>query len=256
MGVRPVLVETVGDVSVITLNRPASLNALNTHLLTELVGALREVQSCGAIVVQGEGRAFCAGEDLNETLAPETGTADELRVAFGRLQDLTRLMAGAPCPVVSAVHGYAIGGGAEIALTADFVIGGPAARLKFPEAVIGHAPTGGITARLPLLVGALRAKDLLLTGRWVDPKEGLDIGLFTEIHESPKVRALELATELASYPRRSQAAVKRAVELALVPAQETYLQLEIDLASYCFESAETEASFDTFRNRKGLSANS
>ncbi|MGQ5691897.1 enoyl-CoA hydratase/isomerase family protein [Rhodococcus erythropolis] len=256
MGERSVLVEAVGDVAVIGLNRPESLNALNTHLLTELVEALREVQSCGAIVIQGEGRAFCAGEDLNETLAPETGTADELRVAFGQLQDLTRLMSGASCPVVSAIHGYAIGGGAEIAVTADFVIAGPGARLKFPEAVIGHAPTGGITARLPLLVGALRAKDLLLTGRWVDAQEGLDIGLFTEIHESPKVRALALATELASYPRRSQAAVKRAVELALVPAQETYLQLEIDLASYCFESAETEASFDAFRNRKRLSANS
>lgn len=136
-----VLVEYVDDVAVVTLNRPQSLNALNTDLLSTFVEALRTAQNAGAIVVQGAGRAFCAGEDLHETLAPKTGSADELRVAFHQLQDLTRLMAGAPCPVVSAVHGYAVGGGAEIAVTADFVVGGPQARIKFPEAVIGHAPT-------------------------------------------------------------------------------------------------------------------
>ncbi|WP_455902113.1 enoyl-CoA hydratase/isomerase family protein [Rhodococcus gordoniae] len=247
-----VLVEHVGDVAVLTLNRPQALNALNTELLDDLVGALRSAQSAGAIVVQGAGRAFCAGEDLKETLAPRTGTAEELRVAFRQLQDLTRLMVGAPCPVVSAVHGYAVGGGAEIALTADFVIGGPGARLKFPEAVIGHAPTGGITARLPLMVGLLRAKQLLLTGRWVEPADGLNWGLYTELDDDPRSRALELATELAAYPRRSQSAVKRAIELALVPQQETYLQMEVELASYCFESAETAESFVAFRNRDRL----
>lgn len=244
-----VLVEYVDDVAVVTLNRPQSLNALNTDLLSTFVEALRTAQNAGAIVVQGAGRAFCAGEDLHETLAPKTGSADELRVAFHQLQDLTRLMAGAPCPVVSAVHGYAVGGGAEIAVTADFVVGGPQARIKFPEAVIGHAPTGGITSRLPLMVGLLRAKQLLLTGRWVEPSEGLEWGLYTELHDDPRARALELATQLASYPRRSQAGVKRAIELALVPQQETYLQLEVELASHCFASAETEESFVAFRNR-------
>lgn len=249
MSERTVLTEYVGDVVVITLNRPQSLNALNTDLLTNLVDALRASQSAGAIVLQGAGRGFCAGEDLNETLAPRTGTAEELRVAFHQLQDLTRLMAGAPCPVVSAVHGYAVGGGAEIALTADFVVGGPQARLKFPEAVIGHAPTGGITARLPLMVGLLRAKQLLLTGRWVEPEEGLSLGLYTELNADPKARALEIATELAGHPRRSQTGVKRAIELALVPQQESYLQLEVELASYCFASVETKESFSAFQNR-------
>ncbi|MBY4128148.1 enoyl-CoA hydratase/isomerase family protein [Rhodococcus fascians] len=244
-----VLVDEVGNVAVVTLNRPKSLNALNTDLLSSLVDALRGVQSAGAIVLQGAGRAFCAGEDLHETLAPQTGSAEELRVAFHQLQDLTRLIAGAPCPVVSAVQGYAVGGGAEIALTADFVIGGPEARLKFPEAVIGHAPTGGITARLPLMVGLLRAKQLLMTGRLVEPDEGLAWGLYTELHDDPRARALELATELAAYPRRSQAGVKRAIELALVPQQDTYLQLEVELASYCFASAETAESFVAFRDR-------
>lgn len=246
-----VLTEHVGDVAVLTLNRPHALNALNVELLTGLVDALRSVAlASGAIVLQGAGRAFCAGEDLKETLAPVTGTATELRAAFEHLQDLTRIMTSAPCPVVSAVQGYAVGGGAEIALTADFVIAGPAAKLKFPESVIGHAPTGGITGRLPLMVGVLRAKELLLTGRWVEPEEGLAIGLYTELAEEPQARALELATTLAANPRRSQSSVKKAIELALVPMQEMNLQMEVDMASYCFESEETAQSFKNFQKRE------
>jgi len=250
-GSQSVLVDRDGAVSVITLNRPQVLNALNVDLLGSLVVALRsETASAGAIVVQGAGRAFCAGEDLTETLAPETGSADELRVAFEQLQDITRLMAAAACPVVSAVQGYAVGGGAEIALAADFVIAGPLAKMKFPESVIGHAPTGGITGRLPLMVGVLRAKDLLLTGRWVDPAEGHTIGLYTELADDPQARALELARGLAANPRRSQSSVKRAVELAAHANQEMYLRMEVDMASYCFESAETEQSFAHFRARE------
>lgn len=246
---QPVLIEEVGDVAVLTLNRPQALNALNVDLLSGLVTALQDVQSAGAIVLQGAGRAFCAGEDLTETLAPQTGSAEELRVAFDQLQDLTRLTAGAACPVISAVQGYAIGGGAEIALAADWVIAGPEARMRFPEAVIGHAPTGGITARLPLMVGLMRAKELLLSGRWVSAEEGLRIGLFSEISEDPKSRALAVATEMSRHPRRSQAGVKRSIELAVVPQQETYLQLEVEVASYCFASAETAQSFSDFRDR-------
>ncbi|PJK22591.1 enoyl-CoA hydratase/isomerase family protein [Mycolicibacterium goodii] len=242
--------ENIDGVSVITLNRPDVLNALNIDLLSSLVEALRDQTRCArSIVVQGAGRAFCAGEDLTETLAPETGSPDELRVAFGQLQDITRLMTAAPCPVVAAVHGYAIGGGAEIALAADFVIAGPAARMKFPESVIGHAPTGGITGRLPMMVGLLRAKDLLLTGRWVEPQEGLAIGLYTEVSDDPKARAVELARTLAANPPRSQSSVKSAIELAAFAAQEANLRMEVDMASYCFASAETAQSFEDFRTR-------
>lgn len=245
-----VLTEHVGSISVITLNRPQVLNALNVDLLSALVEALRaETSAAGAVVVHGAGRAFCAGEDLTETLAPRTGSADELRVAFDQLQEITRVMTAAPCPVISAVHGYAVGGGAEIALAADFVIAGPAARMKFPEAVIGHAPTGGITGRLPLMVGTLRAKDLLLTGRWVEPAEGHAIGLYTELADDPMSRAIELAHTLAEKPRRSMSSVKQAVELASHANQELNLRMEVDMASYCFASVETEQSFTAFRNR-------
>ncbi len=243
----PVLSRSDGDVHHVTLNRPAVLNAMNVDLLQDLLHALRQSRSSRAVVLGATGRAFCVGEDLRETLSPETGTAEELRVAFELLQDITRVMTSAPTPIVAAVRGYAVGGGAELALAADMVIIAPDARIRFPEVPIGHAHTGGISLRLPLLVGALRAKDLLLTGRWVEADEALRIGLATEIAEDPDARALEIARQLASQPSRSTAAAKLALESLSFPGQEAALRLEVEAASYCFSATDAERSFDQFR---------
>lgn len=237
-----------GDgVAVVTLNRPQVLNALNTAMLEALVATLRGLRGTRALVIEGEGRAFCTGEDLTETLAPDTGTADELRQALDLLQELTRVISALPCPSVAAVQGYAVGGGAELALTADLVIASPDLRMRFPEVPLGHAPTGGITLRLPQLVGLQRAKDLLLTGRWVDAEECLQIGLCTEIAADPRRRAVELARQLAGYPPRSVTSVRRSLELGTLPSQELVLQAEVDAALFCFDSPEAQESLRRFR---------
>lgn len=250
-----VLVDRPSDgVARITLNRPKALNALNVNLLYSLVSELRNAQndsSTRVIILGGAGdRSFCAGEDLKQTLAPRTGSAAELRESFEKLQDLTRLTSSARCIVIAAVQGYAIGGGAEIALGADLVIGGPAAKFRFPEVPIGHAATGGITLRLSLLVGLLRAKELLLTGRWAEAEEALKIGLLTEIAEDPKARALELAKTLASMPGVSLASSKTSLERALFPGMEACLQDEINVASYCFSQGDASKAFSDFAARK------
>jgi enoyl-CoA hydratase/carnithine racemase len=242
----PVLSQTNGTVRTVTLNRPASLNALNVPLLEGLASALRDGKDSGAVVLRGAGRAFCVGEDLKETLAPTTGSAEELRRSFDLLQDLTRAMTASAAPHVAAVRGYAVGGGAELALAADIVVAAPDTRLRFPEVPIGHAHTGGITLRLPAIVGLLRAKELLLTGRWVDASEALRIGLVTEIADDPDTRAAELAAELAAHPRRSTAAAKAALELCAFPGQEAALRLEVEAASYCFAAAEAAETFAAF----------
>jgi enoyl-CoA hydratase/carnithine racemase len=234
-------------IAVVTLNRPHVLNALNTSMLEGLVAALRGVRGARALVMEAEGRAFCSGEDLTESLAPATGTADELHQALDLLQELTRAISSLPCPSVAAVQGYAVGGGAELALTADLVIASPDLRIRFPEVPLGHAPTGGITLRLPQLIGLQRAKNLLLTGRWVDASECLQLGLCTEIAAHPRQRALELAGQLAGYPPRSVTAVKRALELFTLPGQELVLQSEVDAALYCFDSKEAQESLRRFR---------
>ena len=240
----------------IILNRPKALNALNAELLDGLVKALRENSHARVIILEGAGdRSFCAGEDLKQTLAPKTGTAQELREAFHQLQDLTRLTSGSQAVVIAAVHGFAIGGGAEIALAADFVIGGPATKYRFPEVPIGHAATGGITLRLSHLVGLLKAKELLLTGRWVDSAEALKIGMLTEISEDPKCRALELAIQLAKLPATSLAASKSSLERSLFTNMEACLQDEVNVASYCFAQSDAAKAFTDFAARKAPQSN-
>jgi 2-(1,2-epoxy-1,2-dihydrophenyl)acetyl-CoA isomerase len=237
-----------GDVAVVTLNRAHALNAINVGLLAGLVAALRDSRGARCVVLEGEGRAFCVGEDLKETLAPRTGGPDEWRSSFEALQELTRAITSMPAPVIAAVHGYAIGGGAELALATDLVVAGPEARFRFPEVSLGHAVTGGISARLPAIVGLLRAKEYLLTGRWIEADEAARVGLVNELAGDPRRRARELAAELAASSPRSMGVTKRSLELAAVPHQEAVLAHEVHAASYCFAADEASASIAAFRD--------
>ncbi|KAF4463156.1 long-chain-fatty-acid-- ligase [Fusarium albosuccineum] len=239
----------------IILNRPKALNALNVTLLSSLVQALRDHANSRIIILEGQGdRSFCSGEDLKQTLAPETGSAEELRRAFDQLQDITRLTSSSRSIVIAAVQGFAIGGGAEIALAADFVIGGPEAKFRFPEVPIGHAATGGITLRLPYMVGLLKAKELLLTGRWVDAEEALRIGLLSEISPDAKARALELAIQLSELPTTSLMSSKTSLERSVFPNMENSLLHEVDAANHCFAQSDAASAYSNFVARKGNSA--
>jgi acyl-CoA synthetase (AMP-forming)/AMP-acid ligase II/enoyl-CoA hydratase/carnithine racemase len=247
-----VLVEhPLEGVTSIALNRPHRLNALNATLLQELGSVLREHAHSRVIILSGAGgQAFCAGEDLKESLAPASGSADELRRAFSRLQDITRLTSMSPALVIAAVQGYAVGGGAEIALGCDFVIGDPNASFRFPEVAIGHAATGGITARLTSMVGLLKAKELLIRGQFVNAEEAKCIGLLTELVDDPKARALELAGELAALPRVAASQSKMSLERGTFPMMENALQDEINTAAVCFAQADSAKAFSDFEARK------
>jgi enoyl-CoA hydratase/carnithine racemase len=244
-----VSIDRDGAVPVVRLERPQRLNAINVALLEDLVAALREVAEERVVVLEGAGRAFCVGEDLKETLAPQTGSGTELRRAFALLQEVTRVLTGAPAVFVAAVQGYAVGGGAELALAADLVVGERDLRMRFPGATLGHAVTGGISARLPALVGLLRAKELLLTGRWIEADEALALGLLNRVEDDARAAAREWAAELAQSPARSLAATKRGLELGAVAHQETVLAAEVDAASWCFAAEEAQDSITEFRSR-------
>lgn len=246
------LVEDLGAARILRLNRPATLNALNVAMLAELIEALRSARDCGAVIIEGEGRAFCVGEDLKESLAPRTGGTEELRESLEMLQEVTRLMTGCPAPIVCAVHGFAIGGGAELPLAADIVVAHRGTRFRFPEVSLGHAPTGGASLRLPAIVGMMRAKELLLTSRWVDGEEALRIGLVNELSDDPGSRARELAERLAGFPRRSMASAKRGLEMAAAPGQEVVMAGEVDAATYCFAASEAQQSLSDFRAGKRI----
>ncbi|KIX04694.1 uncharacterized protein Z518_05564 [Rhinocladiella mackenziei CBS 650.93] len=254
--VQPCVVSTHISSSILklTLNRPKSLNAINADLLEELVARLKQAGNdpdIRIIILEGEGpRSFCAGEDLKETLAPETGSFEELQTAFHKLQDITRLTSSSDKLVITAVQGYAVGGGAEIALAADFVIGGPNAKFKFPECALGHAVTGGISIRLPHLVGLLKAKELMISGRFVEAEEALRIGLLTELVEDPKDRAVQLALELEKLPNKAARCSKTSLERAIFPLMEDVLSSEVQGANLCFAQDDAVQAFRNFQERK------
>jgi enoyl-CoA hydratase/carnithine racemase len=224
---------------------------MNRPLLEGLVAELSQVDNARAIVLTGAGRAFCAGEDLKQTLAPKTGKAAELRIALNMLQEITRMLVAFEGVVIAAVHGYAVGGGAELALAADIVVAHLETRFRFPETAIGHAVTGGISVRLPALVGLSRAKELLLTSRWIRADEARDIGMIAEIAANPLARAKEIATTIAGYSSLSVASAKRGLELGAQAALEQQLRWEVESALNCFAMPEANAIFRTFgRSRK------
>src|SRR5580700_657597 len=184
------------------LNRPHRLNAVVPELTAELAAALRRAGDDGArvVVLAGRGRAFCSGHDLKEPVPPETVLATRLRVEA--IQDVTRAIRSFPGPVVAAVHGYALGAGCEFALGCDLVVAAQDAWFGFPEVSVGLSVTGGISRLLPLLVGPLRAKELVLLGERFDAAAARDLGLVNRIapagqHESV---AAELAGRLRDLP--------------------------------------------------------
>ena len=216
-------------VAALHLNRPDRLNAVDVRLVDDLLAALRRAADDGArvVVLAGRGRAFCAGHDLKEELAPETTaqTTDRLQ----RIQDVTRLVRAFEGPVVAAVHGYALGAGAEFALACDLVIATEDARFGFPEVEVGLSVTGGISRLLVPLVGLARAKDLLLTGERVTGARAAEIGLVARAappgeHESV---ALEVAGRLAARPRTSLALAKQVLDAGLDSTLEAALGQEV-----------------------------
>jgi enoyl-CoA hydratase/carnithine racemase len=212
----------------VRFNRPEKINALDTAQFAAVVDAGEELKGnldVRAVVVSGNGRGFCAGLDFSSFQAmagsgsvdpepkpdrPQRGIAD----LEGRITHLGQQAAYVwqelHCPVIAAVHGVALGGGAQIALGADLRIMAPDAQFSILEIRWGLIPDMTGTAMLPLLVGLDRAKELTFTGRMVSGTEAGQIGLATKVSETPLDDALALASEIAS---KSPTAVRGAKRL-------------------------------------------
>jgi len=215
------------------LNRPHRLNAVVPELTAALVAALARAEEDGArvVVLAGRGRAFCSGHDLKEELPPETVLATRQRVE--QIQDVTRAIRRFPGPVVAAVHGYALGAGCEFALGCDLVVAAEDAQFGFPEVSVGLSVTGGISRLLPLLVGPVRAKELLLLGERFGAVRALELGLVNQVavagqHEQA---AAVIAARLREQPRLALALAKQALDRGADCALEEAMAAEVDFAA-------------------------
>lgn len=198
-------------VATIRLNRPEKKNSLNAQMRTEFEELLRHIArqpSIRAVVVTGSDEIFCAGADIAEMGGPASAEssyrhAREFQVLFDQVEAL-------PQPVVAAVSGYALGGGCELALAADFRIASETARFGLPEIKIGAFPGGGGTQRLTRLVGSAKAKEMILFGDPIAAQEALAIGLVTKVVSRAHylAEAATLANKLAALPRLALQASK------------------------------------------------
>ncbi len=199
----------------VTINRAAKGNSITDKMvdtMTEVFVSTNVNPLVRTVILQSAGdKIFCAGGDTQHYSTP----ASQL-VMFHALQRLSKAMTTSPALIITAIQGSAVGGGAEIPLNGDFIILGPRARFKMPEITAGKFPTSRTTTRLPLIVGLSRAKEIMMTSRWVEAEEALTIGLAMELSKDPKSRAVEIARTMSGYSGQAITITKMIVERTVV----------------------------------------
>ena len=229
MSYETLIVETRGAVTLITLNRPKALNALNSTVLKELIQAFAayeadDSQGCALLTGSGD-KAFAAGADIPE-MATMAATDFYLSAFFdGWQKDIANKVRK---PWIAAVNGFALGGGCELAMMADMILASDKAKFGQPEIKLGVAPGMGGTQRLTRAVGKAKAMDLCLTGRMMDAEEAEKSGLVARIfpHEDFLDKALEVAAQIAAMPRVAALVNKEMVNVAFETVLEQGLQFE------------------------------
>jgi enoyl-CoA hydratase/carnithine racemase len=245
-----VLSDLVGDgVRIITLNRPASLNAMNPRLVRDVARAFDDANAdaaTGAIVFTGAGRAFCAGDDRKEHVEP-AGEA-EARELVEDIQRATRAICFGAKPVVGAINGWAAGGGFEWAINCDFPIWAESAKAFFPEVGLNLFVTGGVTSFLPALVGLNKAREMLFFGERYDAASLLQLGVAWRVVPDSQLldEALAVARRLAALPAISVRAMKKALNVAAVANLEGALAAETEATLRCFLDPQATARVRDF----------
>ena len=222
-----VRVEHDEAIATIRLDRPP-MNALNAQVQDEIAAAAREVGTdpqVRAVVIYGGEKVFAAGADIKEMADASYG---QIAADSSRLQAAFTAVAKIPKPVVAAITGYALGGGLELALCADFRVAGEGARVGQPEILLGVIPGAGGTQRLPRLIGPARAKDIIYTGRFVPAVEAHQIGLVDQVVGDAQVyqAARDMVARYATGPALALRAAKQAIDDGLQADLATGLEIE------------------------------
>jgi enoyl-CoA hydratase/carnithine racemase len=242
-----VRLEVEAGVGTIRLDRPP-MNALNVQVQEELREAARDAGDrvdVRAVVIYGGPKVFAAGADIKEM---QVMSYQDMVRRSAALQDCFTSIARIPKPVIAAVTGYALGGGCELAVCADFRVAGDNAKLGQPEILLGVIPGAGGTQRLPRLVGPAKAKDICFTGRFVAAEEALAIGMVDKVVPPDDVyaAALELATLYARGPAFALRAAKEAIDEGLEVDLDSGLRIERKLFAGLFATEDRTIGMTSF----------
>jgi enoyl-CoA hydratase len=246
MNYQNILVETLGKVGLIRLNRPDALNALNDQMMDELGSALLQFDSdenIGCIVITGSEKAFAAGADIR-AMANYTYMKVYKDEYIGRNWEHIRRVRK---PVIAAVAGYALGGGCELAMMCDFIIAADNAKFGQPEVKIGTMPGAGGTQRLPRAISKSKAMDMCLTARMMDAAEAERSGLVSRV--VPVGRLLDEAMEAATIISAMSLPVAMMIKESINRAYETTLAEGVH-----FERRLFHATFATEDQKEGMAA--
>ena len=245
---------TGGGVARITLNRPDRLNAISPELLEDLDRACEAVESDPAarvVTLTAAGRAFCAGADLRvvQDLSPDAGRWSAFMRIWHRVFDRIEAL---PVPVIAGVHGLALAGGLELVLVADLVVADEGARLGDQHANFGLVAGGGGSQRLPRLIGARRAKELMLLGGWLTAAEALAWGVVNRVAPAGTVAAAveQMAATLAAGSGSANRTVKALVARAFDTELAEGLELERRLVAEHMRSTDAAEGLRAFVEKR------
>ncbi|HEY2899303.1 MAG TPA: enoyl-CoA hydratase-related protein [Polyangia bacterium] len=253
----PILVERKGTTAIITLNRPAAMNALSVALVAELEQTVRDLRGAGAgtgairalIITGAGGKAFCAGADLKERRA--ISLADTRRFLHA-LNAAVDTVAAFPVPVIAAVNGAAFGGGFELALACDIRLAADNAELGLVEVRLGIIPGAGGTQRLARVAGVAVAKELILTGRRIDAATARGLGIVSSVHPAADLQgaAEAVAAEIAAGGPLAVAQAKRAIDDGLSLSLDAALAVERACYEVVLTSEDREEGLRAFVEKR------
>lgn len=252
---------TVDDkVAIIKLNRPEVRNAINDALRQEFIAVFERIaadETVRAVVLTGEGKSFCAGGDISGMKERLKAPSGEVAFNGWRRQGQTHrsiaLLHSLPKPVIAAVNGAATGLGCDMALACDFIVASEDAQFTMSFVKRGLVSDGGGMYFLPRRVGLSRAKEMIFTGRAVDAKEALSIGLADRVSPAEKLvaDAVAWARELSQGSRASIAFSKSILDRTFESNEEQVFALGREAQAVCYTTAEHRASVESFLNKTG-----
>ncbi|MET9260987.1 enoyl-CoA hydratase-related protein [Amycolatopsis sp. NPDC004079] len=242
-----VTLEVEGGVGTIRLDRPP-VNALNNQVQAELAEAAREASDrddVRAVILYGGEKTFAGGADIKEMASR---TYPEIAKFGAELTASLARVANIPKPVVCAITGYALGGGLELALTADWRVAGDNVKVGQPEIQLGIIPGAGGTQRLTRLIGPSKAKDLIFTGRFVKAEEALKLGIVDEVVAPDDVYAAahKWASQFANGPAMALRAAKAAIDSGLDVDLATGLKIETQLFTALWATEDQKNGMQSF----------
>lgn len=252
----PLLYTVEDGVACITLNRPERLNSFNLELHAEMSKVLKSVRNnekVRALLLTGNGRGFCAGQDLaDRSMSPGVGPPDLGESLDKQYNPMLRALRNLPIPTVCAVNGVAAGAGANIALACDVVLACRSATFIQAFCRLGLVPDAGGTWSLPHLVGMARAKGLALLGDKVSAEQAERWGMIWKVvdDETLKDEALELVRHLANQPTRGLALTKRALHASSDNSFDEQLDLERDLQRLAGRTADYHEGVNAFLEKR------